>query len=522
MAGPSSFLQPGPEEPFAAERAESDALTAPRHRMHAPAYQKEDLMALLPDGLVDPNVSKRPRDVEGEDHNGDESGWFEPFSCLVGEDRELRRVVAAAAGVFVTYCLVYSLRSPWRAATFPRDYELIGVDFKDALQISWTLAYFFGKSISAPILGGLPRKGRLPLLLLCAALCAAAWGGFALFPRNNKKWEDWGRIGMIMLSAVPLAFFWCTLFRYLEGRDTTEVLGAWLAAAMIVGSGFAKTVGSSLQDNGVSEETLPVVAAGGAFPLLVLGVFWMERLPPPSIEERERKGERVRMSGAAQRLFVAEYWMGFIPVTLSSIALTGLRDFRDVFTADIWKELNDGENMPPWLFTFTEVLIAVLVLLAVAGVGMVKDNEKGFKMILSYCILGAVLLGVVQFLVDDWLWKSQAGQAVWLTVSGLGIFLGYVPVSAVLYDRLIAALGVRATSVFVMSITDALGYAGSVGLLLYRNYDDSVKDMSKHEFFRDSARIGAGVIVVSLSVTWFYFHHLFNRYRNDPSLRPKF
>jgi len=525
MAGISSFFKTERDEPFAAERAEfeRDECTGTKHKKSAAPHQQDDLRALLPDGFINPNVSRHDKEyAEVEEMEEDEIGWLEPFSCLRGEGNQFCTIATAAGGAFVCYCLVYMMRSPWRAATYSRDHELIGVEFKDALQISWTVAYFIGKSISAPILGGLGRKGRLPLLLFCAGLCVAAWGGFAAIPREGKKWEDWTRVGMIMLTAPPLAFFWCTLFRYLEGRDGTDLTAACLAGALIFGSGLAKTVGSALQDNGVSEETVPVVAGGGALVLLVFGLMWMEKLPPPTIEERQRQGDRVKMSFSAQKLFIAEYWMGFIPVGISAIALTALRDFRDVFAADMWQELNDGDNMPSWLFTLTEVIVGAVVLLALAAVGCVKNNQTAFKLIIGYCIFGALLLFTLQFLADDWLFKTQTGQAVWLTASGVGIFLGYIPISAVLYNRLIAALGVRATSVFVISITDVLGYAGSVGLLLFRNYDDRVKNMTKHEFFRDSARIGAGVVVVSLGVACLYFSRVFSRYHRDPSLRPEF
>eukprot|EP00756_Hemistasia_phaeocysticola_P017547 Hpha_TRINITY_DN15544_c1_g1::TRINITY_DN15544_c1_g1_i1::g.108131::m.108131 len=523
MAGPSSFVQPG-LEPFAAERAESDALEQSSKKKGV-KFQTDDLVALLPDGGLDFGGSRRISKVDPEAEEPDrrpEEGWCAPFVCLSGEDKGFRRVVATSLGVFATYCLVYWLRSPWRAGTFPREKQVLGVEFKDALQISMTVAYFFGKTISAPILGGLGRKGRVPLLMICVLSCTTAWGGFALFPRAGETWEDGGRIAMIMLSAVPLAFFWATLFRYLEGRDATDVLSAWLSAAMIVGSGVAKSVGSALTDMGISEESMPVVAAGLAVPFLILAIIFMERLPPPSVEEQERKGARLRLSAEGQKLFVKEYWVGFVPLAIVDISLTGLRDFRDAFVADMWKELNDGNDMPSWLFTFTEVFVAVFVLLAMAGVSLVKDNERGFKLILSYCILGAVLLGAVQLLATHWLWKSQAGQAVWVIVSGLGIFLAYVPTSALLYDRLIAALGVRATSVFIMSITSALGYAGSVGLLLFRNYNDSVKTMNKHEFFRDSSMVGSCTLILALVWAWLYFSYLFKRYRADPSLRPEF
>jgi hypothetical protein len=50
------------------------------------------------------------------------------------------------------------------------------------------------------------------------------------------------------------------------------------------------------------------------------------------------------------------------------------------------------------------------------------------------------------------------------------LYLAYVPYGCVLFDRLIAATGVVATAVFMIYVTDAFGYVGSVGVLLFKNF----------------------------------------------------
>ena len=51
----------------------------------------------------------------------------------------------------------------------------------------------------------------------------------------------------------------------------------------------------------------------------------------------------------------------------------------------------------------------------------------------------------------------------------LGRYLGYVPFNCVLVDRLVAATGSIANAGFLIYVADAFGYAGSVGLLVWKS-----------------------------------------------------
>ena len=81
-------------------------------------------------------------------------------------------------------------------------------------------------------------------------------------------------------------------------------------------------------------------------------------------------------------------------------------------------------------------------------------------------------------------WAWQAGlipPAAWMISVGLGLYVGYVPYGCVLFDRLIAATGFAGTAGFMIYVTDALGYLGSVALLLYKNFGQS--ELSWLDFF---------------------------------------
>ena len=82
---------------------------------------------------------------------------------------------------------------------------------------------------------------------------------------------------------------------------------------------------------------------------------------------------------------------------------------------------------------------------------------------------------------------------------GIGSYLAYVPYGSILFDRIIAKTHVIGTAVFAIYVADALGYTGSVAILLFK--DLVANDVTRLEFFRSFTYIlsagSAGLILAS-------------------------
>jgi hypothetical protein len=91
----------------------------------------------------------------------------------------------------------------------------------------------------------------------------------------------------------------------------------------------------------------------------------------------------------------------------------------------------------------------------------------------------------------------------WLTFTGLGSYLAYVPYGSVLFDRLIASTRVVATAVFAIYLADAIGYTGSVGIQLYR--DLAASDLSRLGFFKGFTYFMSALGMVCLVSSCLYF-----------------
>lgn len=65
---------------------------------------------------------------------------------------------------------------------------------------------------------------------------------------------------------------------------------------------------------------------------------------------------------------------------------------------------------------------------------------------------------------------SLLSLVAWTILTGAGVYMAYTPFNAMLFDRIIATTREVGTAGFLIYLADASGYAGTVGLLLFRNF----------------------------------------------------
>ena len=89
---------------------------------------------------------------------------------------------------------------------------------------------------------------------------------------------------------------------------------------------------------------------------------------------------------------------------------------------------------------------------------------------------------------------------------GFGLYAAYVPFGCILFDRLIATVNAVGTAGFLIYVTDAFGYLGSVGLVLYK--DIGSPDLSWLEFFKVASYATAIFCTALYLVSLLYFWRL--------------
>lgn len=400
-------------------------------------------------------------------------------------------VFASLAG-FATYFSMYAFRKPFAAASYAHVHGWhYALDFKIALVIAQVLGYATAKFIGIKVIAEMRPGYRARAIL---GLIGAAWlalVGFALAPAPLK-------VLTLYLNGLFLGMIWGLVFSYMEGRRTSEVLGAVLCASFIVSSGAVKSVGLLLlQYLHVGEFWMPAATGLVFVPVLLLSVWGLASLPPPSAEDEAARVRRAPMTGAEVREFLADYGWGVGLLVVTYVFATALRDFRDNFGAELWGALGFGN--PAGVFTSAEIPVAAVALLAMGIIVTVKSNTRALAVIHGLILAGLLLLGGSTLAFDaGWL-----GPIPWMICSGAGLYVVYTPFNAMLFDRLVAVSGRVANAGFLIYVADAAGYTGSCALLLWRNFAWLKVEWLTVFRYALYSTAAVGMVLVTLSLLYF-------------------
>lgn len=411
-------------------------------------------------------------------------------------------VLFAGLAGFCAYFSMYAFRKPFTAATFDLvpgwDFAL---DYKIALVIAQVAGYALSKLIGVKIIAEMRPERRAVAILL---LIGAAWIALVLFAIVPAPWN----VAALFLNGLPLGLIWGLVFGFMEGRRTSEVLGAILCASFILSSGVVKSVGKTLMDGfDVSAFWMPAAVGVVFMPLLAISVLALAALPPPSLADEAERVARRPMMARERAAFLAAHWPVLALLVAAYVMLTAFRDLRDNFAAEIWQALGYGDAAS--VFTASEGPVAALSLVAMGVLIAVKNNGRALLLMHGVILAGFAILGASTLAFQQGLLSPIA----WMIAGGAGLYLAYTPFNAMLFDRMIAYSGTVATAGFLIYVADASGYAGSVILLLVRNF--AAVDLPWLPFFVAAAYATslAGLVLVTGAAI------LFLRDRRDGSAR---
>ncbi|HNP96677.1 MAG TPA: DUF5690 family protein [Cyclobacteriaceae bacterium] len=400
-----------------------------------------------------------------------------------------------SALAFLTYACIFSVRKTFGAGIYS-DFTFLGGDYKIWMVISQAVGYMISKFIGIKVVSesGSDNRGRGIFMALTFSMFA--WLGFGLVPPPYN-------LVFMFLNGLPLGMVWGLMFGYLEGRKFTEVLGASLSVSFIFASGFAKTVASFVMvDWGVSEMWMPFVSSLIFYVPMLIFLWLLDKIPPPSEEDERLRTKRLPMMGKDRMKFALTFAPGLVLLVLTYMMLTIFRDLRDNFAADIWVELGYGGQ--PSIFTATEVPVTIVVLVVIGSLMVIKNNYKAMMINHLIVLFGMILVGVGTFAFE----REWIGAPAWMIMVGMGLYFGYIQFNSIFFDRIIAAFKYVSTVGFLIYLADSVGYVGSLSVLIYKSFGQ--KNMSWLNFFMSTGYVisilGSGLIILSL----FYFRKKFS------------
>ena len=336
----------------------------------------------------------------------------------------------------------------------------------------------------------LPHR-RGPMIIGLILLAELALVVFAIVPPNLKLFA-------IFANGLPLGMVWGLVFSFLEGRRISDILGAGLCASFIVSSGVMKSVGRSLVlDYGVPEIWMPALTGLLFLPLLGLSLYLLVITPAPNAADQQARMVRSPMNRDQRRQFFRSHYTGLTLLIVAYVTLTLVRDFRDNFAVEIWGELGFAKS--PGILAISELPVAAVVLALMGASLWIRNNHRA--MLWQHLIIlsggGLITSSTLAFQ------NELIGPVTWMVLLGTGIYMGYVPYNSVLPDRMTAALRLPGNAAFFIYLADTSGYAGSVLLMMWRNFGQP--GLSWVAFFTHLCLISGLVVMVTVLASTLYF-----------------
>jgi hypothetical protein len=361
----------------------------------------------------------------------------------------------ALVAAFGTYFCMYGYRKPYTAASFT-DAGYWGLSYKFSLIIVQTIGYVLAKWFGIKFVSEIKAHQRITAIIILLAFAEAMLLLFAITPR---PWS----LAFMLLNGLPLGVIFGLVLSFVEGRRQTEFLIAGLCASFILSDGVSKSVGAFLLSVHVKENWMPFMA--GLVFMLPTALFttMLAFVPKPTVSDIKSRSARMPMTGADRLRFFKKYMPGLIAIILIYLFVTLLRSVRADFAVELWAGL--GYAHTPDVFTTSEVLVSLGVIAITSLAVFVQSHYRAFKVSLFTSFVGFLIVLLAALGLNYGLDKFS-----FMVLVGLGVYLPYVAVHAVIFERLIAITREKATVGFLMYIVDSVGYTGYIGLMLMRYF----------------------------------------------------
>ncbi len=362
---------------------------------------------------------------------------------------------------FTVYFCAYGFRKPFAAGTYELRLMLFGqeLDYKIIMIITQVLGYAFAKFLGIKLISEVSKDAwiltRSIVLLLSAAGFSWAFVGLVPPPYN---------IVFVFINGFPLGLIWGLVFSFLEGRKHTEVLASGLSASFVFATAFSQQIGQMILNWGISQYWMPFYASMLYLGPMILSTWLLGHTPPPNAEDEALRTKREPMNAQERSAFLREFGLGVFALTLVYMFFNAYREVRGNFAKEIWAGLGYVGDLS--VFSQSELIISVIILVFLSLYYRIQNNAFAFRFTMYTILAGAMLVGLAT-VAFQWNWISGW---TWMFVIGLGAYMGYIPMSAFLFDRLLAATHWVGTVGFLIYLMDTFAYLASISILIIKNF----------------------------------------------------
>ena len=364
-------------------------------------------------------------------------------------------VLWAGGTALLSYSLVYALRKPFTAAEFT-GLQVAGMDYKIVVSIIQLLGYVTAKMLGIKYISELRPEGRLKFIIGSAALSEASLVAFGLLPLPFN-------VAALFFNGLSLGCMWGVIFSFLEGRRTTDILASIMGVSMALSSGVAKSMGLyAVHSLHVSEFWMPALVGAFAFPLLCFTGWMMTRFPAPSAADIASRSRRVTLNGRERMSLFRRFMPLLLMLFLANLLLTVQRDIKEDFIVCII----DVRTVSAWAFAQIDS-IATFVLLAIFA--LLATTYDHLKVLCILLVLSTCGMGAIAFIGAG---GSSLGipTTIWLFLQSFCIEIAYLSFQTIFFERFIACFKIKGNVGFFIITIDFIGYAGTLALLLGKEF----------------------------------------------------
>ena len=242
-------------------------------------------------------------------------GGSSPLSAWLARQPQWIVTAYAVLPAFSSYLCMYAFRKPYTALTYSDTPGVASVDYKTLAVVMQLLGYATSKLLATKFSSEASYGERVRNVLLLVGIAECSLLAFGLCPAPYN-------LPFLFLNGLPLGMVWSMLFGLLEGRRITEFLALSMASSQVFASGWAKAAGLwLLAATGCPPFLMPFLTGALFSPVLLMSLWLLGQLPPPSPEDQAARTPRKPMSGAERIAFLRTHVLGVAPLCLVELCL---------------------------------------------------------------------------------------------------------------------------------------------------------------------------------------------------------
>lgn len=410
-------------------------------------------------------------------------------------------IISTAVG----YLFVYMLRYPITVLTEIRAQEfgeIFGVNFlvSDSMSIAFLLGFGLAKVPATFVMTSpLYFNHRFAMITFLNLLTGLFIAVPCALSNGDPYWTTLG----LFLGCFPSSWVYGGMMAWFEGRVLTDFILGCTTPAYIISGGVSRSAAKNLIAAGYEERWVPFMIFAVVLIPMTLCFLATDYSAKPSKFDISLRKERTSMSKEKMWDFVKDFAFPVSILMLAYATITGVRQFRDLFSDSLFRASNGGEDPSPTFFLLADVGGGLAGFTNLMIMSSAKEAYSSLNL-----VFGLVIVSLSIALASTGLYTSGLINGLaWQFCVGTGLF-GCYSILVAIWDRLVAVSPmVGATCTFLIFTADMSGYVVSIVMVFWKRFAAGEEDTPETVLSQFIWVLTAGssftIVAMVLSAVWF-------------------